>query len=416
MTGNISYLFNFKEINGGYVAFGGNPKGGKITSKGKIKTGKLDFNDVYCVKELKFNLFSVSQMRDKKNSVLFTNTECVVLSSDFKLPDENHMLLRVPRENNMYNEAKYAQKYVLPPLWSTGTKDSQNTDADVAFDDKENESEVHVSLSSSAKPKKLNEKAKREAKGKSHVDFSTGVRDLRDRFEEFFVKSTNEVNAASTPVTVVRTNSTTHTNSFNAVGPSDSAVSPNFEIGRKSSFVDPSLYPDDPDMPALKDIVYSDDEEDVGAEADFSNLEKRITFTPQIRSMTRMVKEQGGLTQINDEDFHTSPQIRSMTRMVKEQGRLTQINDEDFHTCMFACFLYQEESKRVHQALKDPSWIETMQKELFQFKMQKVWVLVDLPKGKRAIGSKWVIRNMKKGLSSGIKLGLLHRDILRKKA
>nr|GFD08591.1 ribonuclease H-like domain-containing protein [Tanacetum cinerariifolium] len=42
-------------------------------------------------------------MCDKKNSVLFTNTECVVLSSDFKLPDENHMLLRVPRENNMYN-------------------------------------------------------------------------------------------------------------------------------------------------------------------------------------------------------------------------------------------------------------------------------------------------------------------------
>nr|GFA42055.1 retrovirus-related Pol polyprotein from transposon TNT 1-94 [Tanacetum cinerariifolium] len=55
--------------------------------KGKIKTGKLDFDDVYFVKELKFNLFSVSQMCDKKNSVLFTDTECLVLSSDFKLPD-----------------------------------------------------------------------------------------------------------------------------------------------------------------------------------------------------------------------------------------------------------------------------------------------------------------------------------------
>nr|GFC91235.1 hypothetical protein [Tanacetum cinerariifolium] len=39
MTGNISYLSDFKELNGGYVAFGGNPKGGKITGKGKIKTG-----------------------------------------------------------------------------------------------------------------------------------------------------------------------------------------------------------------------------------------------------------------------------------------------------------------------------------------------------------------------------------------
>nr|GEX39602.1 putative reverse transcriptase, RNA-dependent DNA polymerase [Tanacetum cinerariifolium] len=62
---------------------------------------------------------------------------------------------------------------------------------------------------------------------------------------------------------------------------------------------------------------------------------------------------------------------------------------------MFACFLSQEEPKRVHQALKDSSWIKALQDELFHFKMQKVWVLVDLPKGKRAIGSKWVFRNKK---------------------
>nr|GEV53142.1 putative ribonuclease H-like domain-containing protein [Tanacetum cinerariifolium] len=103
MTGNMSYLSKFKELNEGYASFGGNPKGGKITGKGKIKTGKLDFDDVYFVKELKFNLFSVSQMCDKKNSVLFTNTECLVLSPDFKLPDKSQVLLRVPRENNMYN-------------------------------------------------------------------------------------------------------------------------------------------------------------------------------------------------------------------------------------------------------------------------------------------------------------------------
>nr|GEW02108.1 ribonuclease H-like domain, reverse transcriptase, RNA-dependent DNA polymerase [Tanacetum cinerariifolium] len=77
-----------------------------------------------------------------------------------------------------------------------------------------------------------------------------------------------------------------------------------------------------------------------------------------------------------------------MTKVVKDQGGLTQINNKDFHTCMFACFLSQEEPKRVHQALKDPSWIEAMQEELLQFKMQNVWVLVDLPDGKRAIGFK----------------------------
>nr|GFB46186.1 ribonuclease H-like domain-containing protein [Tanacetum cinerariifolium] len=84
MTGNMSYLSDFEEINGGYVVFGGNPKGGKISGKGKIKTGKLDFDDVYIVKELKFNLFSVSQICDKKNNILFTDTECIILSPEFK--------------------------------------------------------------------------------------------------------------------------------------------------------------------------------------------------------------------------------------------------------------------------------------------------------------------------------------------
>ncbi|GKA56970.1 putative ribonuclease H-like domain-containing protein [Tanacetum coccineum] len=103
MTGNRSYLTDYEEINGGFVAFGGNSKGGKITGKGKIRTSKLDFEDVYFVKELKFNLFSVSQMCDKKNSVLFTDSECVVLSPYFKLIDESHVLLKVPRKDNMYS-------------------------------------------------------------------------------------------------------------------------------------------------------------------------------------------------------------------------------------------------------------------------------------------------------------------------
>ncbi|GJR34600.1 putative ribonuclease H-like domain-containing protein [Tanacetum coccineum] len=103
MTGNMSYLTDYEEIDGGYVAFGGNPKGGKITGKGTIKTSNLDFENVYFVRELKFNLFSVSQMCDKKNSVLFNDTECIVLSPNFKLIDESQVLLRVPRKNNMYS-------------------------------------------------------------------------------------------------------------------------------------------------------------------------------------------------------------------------------------------------------------------------------------------------------------------------
>ncbi|GJT95550.1 putative ribonuclease H-like domain-containing protein [Tanacetum coccineum] len=55
------------------------------------------------------------------------------------------------------------------------------------------------------------------------------------------------------------------------------------------------------------------------------------------------------------------------------------------------------EPKKVIQALEDPSWIEAMQEELLQFQLQKVWTLVNLPNGKRAIGTKWVFRNKKDG-------------------
>nr|GEW19738.1 copia protein [Tanacetum cinerariifolium] len=190
MTGNISYLSDFEEINGGYVAFGGNPKGGKITRKGSGPTW----------------LFDIDTLTQSMN------------------------YQPVVAENQ--------------PNYSA---DPQNIDADATFADKENESEVYVSPSSSDKPKKHDNKAKREAKRKNLVDVSKGVRDLSDEFEEFFVNSTNRVNAASTPVTAVGPNSTNNTNNFNVVN-----------------------------MPALEDITYSDDEEDVGAEADFSNLETNI--------------------------------------------------------------------------------------------------------------------------------------------
>nr|GEV00325.1 hypothetical protein [Tanacetum cinerariifolium] len=396
MTGNISYLSDFEEINGIYVAFVGNPKGCKITGKGKIKTGKLDFDDVYFVKELKFNLFSVSQMCDKKNSVLFTDTECVVLSSDFKLPDENHVLLRVPRENNMYDvdlkiivpsgdlacllakatldesnlwhrrlghiSFKTMNKLVKGsgPTWLfdidtltqsinyqlvvAGNQPSSSADVDAACDDKEIESEVYVSPSSSDKTKKHDEKAKREAKGKTLTGLMLPVRPL------LLFGQIQQIALTVLMLLVLHT-----------------AVSTNFEIDGKSSFVDPSQYPNDPNMSALEDIVYSDDDEDVGTEANFSNLETSITASP---IPTTRVHKDHHVTQIIG-DLSSAPQTRNMTRVVKDQGGLTQINDVNFHTCMFACFLSQEEPKRVHQALKDPSWIEAMQEELLQFKMQK---------------------------------------------
>nr|GFB16958.1 ribonuclease H-like domain-containing protein [Tanacetum cinerariifolium] len=142
------------------------------------------------------------------------------------------------------------QQYVLFHVWSSGFTNPQNTDGDAAFDEKEHEfegrkpeSEVNVSPSSSAQSKKHDDKTKKEAKGKSPVDI-------------------NEDNAAGTLVPAVGQISPNSTNIFSAAGPSNAAASP---TQGKSSYVDSSQLSDDPNMPELEHITYSDDEDDVGA-------------------------------------------------------------------------------------------------------------------------------------------------------
>nr|GEV72651.1 hypothetical protein [Tanacetum cinerariifolium] len=176
------------------------------------------------------------------------------------------------------------QQYVLFPLWSSGSKDPQYTDDDVTFEVKESEfevekpeSKVYVSPSSSAKTKKHDDKTKREANGKSLAELLTGYRILSKEFEDYSDNSINEVNAASTLVFAVGKISTNSINTFSAACRSYTAVSPTH---RKSSYVDPSQYPDDSNMSALEDITYSEDEEDVGVEVDFTNLETTITVSP----------------------------------------------------------------------------------------------------------------------------------------
>nr|GEY32613.1 retrovirus-related Pol polyprotein from transposon TNT 1-94 [Tanacetum cinerariifolium] len=161
---------------------------------------------------------------------------------------------------------KSDQQYVLFLVWSTGSTNPQNTDGDVAFDKKEPEFEgsklefeVNVSPSSSAQSKKHDDKTKREAKGKSHVESDNSI---------------NEDNATGTLVPAVGQISPNNTNTFSVVGPSNVVASPTHG---KYSCIDTSSLPDDPDMPESEDITYSDNEDDVGAEADFNNLETSIT-------------------------------------------------------------------------------------------------------------------------------------------
>ncbi|GJT21651.1 putative ribonuclease H-like domain-containing protein [Tanacetum coccineum] len=500
MTGNMSYLTDYEEIDGGYVAFGGNPKGGKITRKCTIKTGNLDFKNVYFVRELKFNLFSVSQMCDKKNSVLFNDTECIVLSLNFKLIDESQVLLRVFRKHNMYSVdlKNIVSKGGLTCLFAKATSDEsklwhrslgylnfktmnklvkgnlvrglpsqlfENDQTCVARQKgKQHRAScktktensislplhlLHMDLFGLTFVKSLIKKmyylvfiddysrftwvfflATKDKTSGILKSFITGIENLVDHKDWLFdidaltrtmnyepivagtqsngfpdpksshddgskpssddgkkvdedlrkdsesndqekkdnVNSTNNVNAAST-------------NEFNVVG------------GKTSIEL-----PDDPNMPALEDYSIFDftrDDEDVGAEADMNNLDTTIQVSP---IPTTRIHKDHPLDQVIG-DLQSATQTRKMLKNLKEHGFVSTIqqrtNYKDLQNYLFACFLSQEEPKKVIHALKDPSWIEAMQEELLQFKLQEVWTLVDLPNGKRAIGSKWVFKNKK---------------------
>ncbi|KAI3796344.1 hypothetical protein L1987_39012 [Smallanthus sonchifolius] len=67
MTGNRSIFSNFRHFNGGYIAFGSDSKGGSITGQGTVSNERMSIERVNYVKELDFNLMSVSQVCDQKH-------------------------------------------------------------------------------------------------------------------------------------------------------------------------------------------------------------------------------------------------------------------------------------------------------------------------------------------------------------
>ncbi|GJZ45183.1 ribonuclease H-like domain-containing protein [Tanacetum coccineum] len=377
-TENIIDHNSKDKIDGGFVAFGGSPKGGKITGKGKIRTGKLDFKDVYFVKELKFNLFSVSQMCEKKNSVLFTETECLVLSPDFKLLDESQVLLKVPRHDNMYT---FDLKNAIPSggltcLFAKAIIDESNL--------------WHRRL--------------------GHINFKTMNKLVRENLVRGFPSKLFENDHTCVACQKGKQHKASWNQTNGNAGYCKRALT---RISTDIHSVSASLakfdnaddLPTDPFMPDLEDTIdllntgifsgaYDDDE---GAEADLNNLETTMNVSPI--PTTRIHKDHPKDQIIGD--MNSATQTRRMTKISEEHAMVSYINKQrrtnhkDYQNCLFACFLSQKEPKKAIQALADPSWVEAMQEELLQFRLQKVWTLVDLPNGKRAIGTKWVFRNKK---------------------
>nr|GFA27946.1 ribonuclease H-like domain-containing protein [Tanacetum cinerariifolium] len=213
--GNMSYLSEFKELNGGYVGFGGNPKGGKIYGKGKIKTGKFKgkvdegFLVGYSVNSKAFRVFnSRTRIVQETLHVNFLENKPNITGSgptwlfdiDSLTRTMNYQPVIAGNQTNpgagfqdKFNTEKTGkeidQQYVLFPMCPSGFINPQNNDEDDAFDEKEHDAkkpefEVNVSSSRSAQSRKQDDKTKKEAKGKSLVESSIRYRHLSAEFED----------------------------------------------------------------------------------------------------------------------------------------------------------------------------------------------------------------------------------------
>ncbi|GJW01237.1 putative ribonuclease H-like domain-containing protein [Tanacetum coccineum] len=200
------------------------------------------------------------------------------------------------------------------------------------------------------------------------------------------------------------------TNSINTVSTHVSAVGPSYTNDTRTSeehlFERFSLFKNAFTLPPVSNVTPMDDtgifdsaynDEDVGEEVDLNNLETTMNVSP-IRTI--IIDKDHPKDQIIG-DLNSAIQTRRMTKISDEHVMVCYINKQrrtnhkHYQNCLFACFLSQKEPKKVIQALKDPSWIEAIQEELLKFQLQKVWTPVNLPTGKRPIGTKWVFRNKK---------------------
>ncbi|GJV27159.1 retrovirus-related pol polyprotein from transposon TNT 1-94 [Tanacetum coccineum] len=305
MTENKSYITDYEEINGGFIAFGGNSKGGKITGKGRKP--------------------ALSFMRPFGCPVTILNT--------------------IDHLGKARIETTLGKDYILLPLWtqappfSSSSKDSP--DAGFKPSREEEKKDAEDPRNESGNPTEWKD---------SEVPSTEEPREDQRVNQELdaSINNTNNINTAS------------NGNSTNNVNFVSSTIN---VVGIEVNVVDPKIsieLPNDPNMPELEDIVYSDDDEDVGAEADINNLD---AFMPVSPIPTTRIHKDHSVDQIIGA-LNSAPQTRRMTKNLKEHGLFISVqqrtNHKDFQNFLFACFLSQEEPKKVIQALKDPIWIEAI--------------------------------------------------------
>ncbi|GKA81955.1 putative ribonuclease H-like domain-containing protein, partial [Tanacetum coccineum] len=235
------------------------------------------------------------------------------------------------------------QDYILMPLWKDGS----------LFDSS-------LKNASNDEPQPSSDAGKKDDEG---VNKESGIDD-----QERPKNSTQDVNTAGPSINTASTNVNTGSLNINIVSPTVTTAP----------------------LEATHADFFGDE-----TEVDMSNI--TTTYPVPSTPNTRIHKDHSLDHVIGD--VQSGVLTRRMTKTTNKQGFISAVYEgkthEDLHTFLLTCFLSQEKPKKVIQALKDPSWIEAMQEELLQFKLQQVWTLVDLPHGKRAIGTKWVYMNKK---------------------
>ncbi|GKB93366.1 putative ribonuclease H-like domain-containing protein [Tanacetum coccineum] len=203
--------------------------------------------------------------------------------------------------------------------------------------------------------------------------------------------STNPVNTGSDNLNTGFEEVTT--GNFEALSPSANHVEEVFSDADDDEMPEIRIY-DKSSEGIFEQASYDDD----GIISDFNNLPDEVDVPT---NHTLRIHNAHPQSQILG-DPNTPVQTRSSLKKITEAHALVSYiqaqqrsNHKDQQHCLFACFLSQFEPRKVSEALEDGSWVEAMQEELLQFKLQQVWVLVDLPNGAKVIGTKWVYRNKK---------------------
>ncbi|GJS63548.1 uncharacterized mitochondrial protein-like protein [Tanacetum coccineum] len=419
MTGNMSYLTDFEEIDGGYVAFGGNPKRGKITGratsdesklwnrrlghinfktmnklvKGNLVRGlpsKLFENDQTCVACQKGKQHRASSTNDETSGILksfITGVENLIDQKVKVIRCDNGTEFKNKEMNQFCKRKDHIGKFDGKADEGFFVGYSINSKAFRVFNSRTRivEENLHVQFSENthniarsrpnwlfdidALTKSMNYKPVVAGKqfngnactkacddaGKARMETVPGkdyillplFKPLGDNEKKVTEEPRKECGNSSNDQE--KEDNVNNTNNTNAASTNEVNV-----VGAKTSI---ELL-DDPNKPELEDIVYSDDDEDVGAKADMNNLNTFMPVSPI--PTTRIHKDHP--VKLIIKDLNSAPQTRRMIKNLEEHSLFSSVqqrtNHKDFQNYLFSCFLSQEELKKVIHALKDPSWIE----------------------------------------------------------